>query len=90
MLSFGEVSHLFFFFFFNIWPGDLERAMVMTSLPPHLEEKIVGVQLILKERPSLRGLSPTIAMGGCIGSPRDGSSPNGDSSDGTGVGQSGK
>ena len=29
-------------------------------------------------------------MGGCIGSPRDGTSPNGDSSDGTGVGQSGK
>ena len=29
-------------------------------------------------------------MGGCIGSPRDGSSPNGDSSDGTGIGHSGK
>lgn len=27
-------------------------------------------------------------MGGCIGSPRDGTSPNGESSDGTGMGQS--
>ncbi len=31
----------------------------------------------------------SIVMGGCIGTPRDGSSPNGDSSDGTGVGHSG-
>ena len=33
---------------------------------------------------------PPGGMGGCIGAPRDGSSPNGDSSDGTGMGQSGK
>jgi len=27
-----------------------------------------------------------VGMGGCLGSPRDGSSPNGDSSDGMGAG----